>query len=286
MTWERYTDELTSFEVQSWIGPRFHIRSFCDDPLGGVYLTKAPTCKLIMTPMVQFANTNIAWDISNSRSSTGTIDVFNIEWGGTTDIGDKTSQDWAVDPKTGNVQYTGLGTYTAEAWVQDTLGNRSPVQQIQIQIVDYVALKRAYIAAIGTTNEGAYILDDSGIVQANTGLTGNHANMRALHLHPLYKYLPVGFHHLWAATQDGLAYTIDGAANWVPIEAATLGTPANDAGDSPAPAAGDLDHIDLCFDPQDPRTVYALFTTTSPKRVWVSSTSDYGATWNNVQVGI
>jgi Neuraminidase (sialidase) len=103
-------------------------------------------------------------------------------------------------------------------------------------------------------------------------------------MHPAYKHLPTGQQHLWATTEDGVAYTTDGAANWTVISEATLGTPVNDAGDSPAPTAANLENIDLAFCPQDPRRVYVLRTWASPKRTWLYKTDDYGATWVNAQV--
>jgi len=279
-TWDRYTSKTTSLEVQSRVGAVFHIRSFCDDPSGGVYVTKEPVCKLKMTPVVQFANTNIAWDISQSSSATGTIDTFDIAWGGTTDIGDLAAQDWATASKTGNVQYTGTGKYTVTAYVTDTLGKRSREQKIEINIISYVGLQRTYI---GTTDGGLFILTPaSGPTASNTGLTGNHANFRSVRMHPAYKSLAAGDQHLWAATQDGVAYTTDGAANWNVISEATLGTPANDAADRIAPTASDPDNIDLAFDPTDDSRIYLLRTTTT--RVWLYYSDDYGSTWSNVQV--
>jgi hypothetical protein len=289
-TWDRYKNiETSGVELLNYSGGTFNPRSYCDDPtLGpvGIYTAKEPACKLKLTPVVQFANTNIAWDISMASSATSTISEFNIEWGGATDIGDLTTQDWSSDPKTGNVQFTTPGTYTVQAYVEDLLGARSKRCKTTVQIIDeFVNLQRAYI---GTTDGGLYILTPDGVLaQSNTGLTGNHTNFRSVRLHPASKDWPVAIQHLWAATKDGVSYTIDGAANWNVISKATLGTPKNTAADDPAPGTNDLDQIDIAFDPQDASRVYLLRTKNSaPKRAWLYWTINYGATWQNEQVSV
>lgn len=289
-TWERYRSaNQTGFETVLYSGQIFTPRSYCDDPtLGpvGIYVAKAPVCKLLITPTVQFANVNVAWDISQSSSATSTIDTFDIAFGGG-GPSDLSSQDWSSDPKTGNVQYTSTGRRTITASVTDLLGAQSNECKITIDIVDYVSLQRLYIGVTGTSNPGCYILTPSGgPTQANTGLTGNHPNFRMLKIHPAYRDLPVGQQHLWAATEDGVAYTTDGATSWTVIGKASLGTPANNAGDSPAPAATDLELVDLAFDPQDPRRVYVVGRTTATPRTWLYVTDDYGANWSNYQVSL
>ena len=283
-TWDRYAATPTGVELRSRIGSKIAPRSYCDDPtLGaiGVYVTKEPFCKLKVTPTVQFTSVNVAWDISQSGSTTGTIDTFDIAFGGG-GPSDLSGQDWSTDPKTGNVQYTSTGTYTITASVTDLLGAESKEAKVEVRIVEFVALQRCYVF---TTDGGLFILTPSGgPTAANTGLTGNHANFRGGHVHPAYSDLPVGQQHLWAATQDGVAYTVDGATGWSVIAKADLGTPENAAGDSPAPATADLDQIDLCFDPQDPNRVYLLRTTAS--RAWLYYSDDYGATWSNEQVSV
>lgn len=279
-TWDRYANKITSFETRSYIGPAFYIRSFCDDPTGTTYESKPPVCKLKLTPVVQFAETNIAWDISGSRSATGTIDTFDIEWGGDTDVGDLSDQDWSSDPKTGNVQYDDVGTWTATATVTDTLGKVSAPAKVTVTIV--TREQRVYI---GGTTGGVYILTPTaGPTAANNGLTGNDLLLRTLRAHPAYAGQQTERQHLWIATAAGLAYSTDGAASWTTIPAADLGAPENAAGDDPAPATGDLDQIDICFDPQDDRRVYVLRTTAT--RAWLYYTDDYGATWSNEQVGV
>lgn len=284
MSWTRYQTTTTGIILRIKSGAVFTPRSYCDDPtLGaiGVYVTKNPVCKLLISPLVQFTNINVAWDISQSMSTTSTIDTFDIAFGGG-GPSDLTGQDWSVDPKTGNVQYTSTGTYTITASVTDVLGQRSKQAKIEVNIVTYVALQRAYIF---TTDGGLFILTpSSGPTAANTGLTGNHTNMRAGHVHPIYADLPVGQQHLWAATQDGVAYTTNGATGWTPIAKADLGTPENAAGDDPAPATADLDQIDLCIDPQDPNRIYMLRTTAT--RAWLYYTTDYGTTWSNEQISV
>ena len=284
MAFERYTSPDTSLEVRSRLGPKFFIRSFCDDPLGGIYEAKPPVCKLKLNPTAQFANENIAWDISESDSATGTVDTFTITWGGTTDIGNISGDSFGVDPESGNVQFTTAGTYVVTAYVVDTLGARSKEQEIEVTILpDGLPSGSNDRAYVGTTDGGLYIISPVATnAQSNTGLTGNHANFRALRLHPIYRDREPSERHLWAATQDGIAYSTDGGANWSVISKATLGDPANDAGDGPAPVTADLDQIDLWFDPQDQDTIYVLRTTAT--RVWLYKTTDYGATWTNVQV--
>lgn len=286
-TWDRYKSLETSFEVRVRKGLVFKPRFYCDDNSFAAlpdnlkpYLRKAPVAKLDVTPRLQFVNTNFSWDISASRSPTGTIDTFSIFFNGSpTDLVD---QDWSVDPKTGTMQYDTVGEYVVEAYVEDTLGVRSQTASVMVQVIN-----QPQPAYIGTTDSGVYVLSPgSDPVQSNTGLTGNHTNVRALHMHPAYKELPIAQQHLWITTEDGVAFSVDGAQNWTPISKATLGTPENAAGDAPAPVTGDLDQIDLAFDPQDDNRVYVLRTTTSPLRAWLYWTDDYGETWNNEQVGV
>lgn len=284
MTWERYANaNPTGLRVESWLGSVANFRSYCDDPdLGpvGIYVSKEPVCKLKMTPRVQFINTNIAWDISQSRSTTGTIDTFDIDWGGTTDIGDLTAQDWATDPKTGNVQYTTVGEYTVTAYVTDLLGQRSKEAQVEIRIV--VPVERVYI---GTTNNGVYLMDNGDTPAAsNSGLTGDSLKLRAIRLNPHTKENPADKQHIWLATAAGLAYSKNGGSTWTVITKADMGTPVNTAGDVTPPATADLDQIDLCFDPQSDKRIYVLRTTAT--RAWLYYTDDYGGTWSNSQVGV
>jgi len=281
-TWDRYRNQnSTGLEIRTRTGSVFTGRSYCDDAsIGavGVYTTKAPVCKLSLIPVVQFVNTDIAWDISDSASATSTIDTFDITWGGTTDIGDLADQAWASDPKTGNVQYTTLGTYTVTASVTDVLGQTSYEVKITVQIVEKE--QRVYI---GTTDSGVFVMTTTTDPTAsNSGLSGTQLNIRALRLHPAYRDLPAGQQHVWIATQDGVSYSTDGAATWTNISKATLGTPTNSAGDDPAPATADLDQIDIAFDPQDADRVYVLRTTAT--RAWLYKSDDYGATWTNTQV--
>ena len=287
MSFDRFTDLQTGIEFRSRIGGKINPRSYCDDPdIGpvGVYIAKEPVCKLSLSPLVQFINTNIAWDIGNSASSTSTVDTFDIDWGGSTDIGDLSSQDFSSDPTSGNVQYDTPGTYLVEAYVTDLLGARSKRCKTQVTILDDAAFLNAQRLYVGTTSGGLYTIDPDGtIAQSNTGLSGNHANFRALRLNPWFKDLALSQQHLWATTQDGVADSIDGGSNWSVISEATLGTPANDAGDSPAPSASDPDNIDIAFDPQSVTRIYLSRTTAT--RAWLYYTDDYGANWSNVQVG-
>lgn len=280
--WDRYKSKTSSFEVKSYIGANFQIRFFCDDTTAVIYAAKPPVCKLKLTPTVQFINTDIAWDISQSISSTGTVDTYDIAWGGTTDDGDESGTAFS-GAKTGTIQYTTAGTYTVTASVTDTLGVRSTQQTQQVKIIetdDFVNLKTLYT---GTTNGGIFRLEpDAEQTAINTGLTGDNLKIRAVRMHPATKSLPTSQHHLWACTAAGIVFSTDGGNSWTLKPKADLGTPINTAGDGPAPATADLDQIDLCFDPQDQLRVYFLRTTAT--RAWLYLTSDYGTTWSNTQI--
>lgn len=281
-TWDRFRNQnTTGLEIRTRTGGVFYPRSYCDDPsIGpvGIYTGKSPVCKLSLIPVVQFVNTSIAFDISDSRSATSTIDTFDIAWGGTTDIGDLADQAWASDPLTGNVQYTTLGTYTVTASVTDVLGQTSNEVKITVQIVEKE--QRVYI---GSTDSGVFVMTTTTDPTAsNSGLSGTQLNIRALRVHPAYRDLPAGQQHIWIATQDGVSYSTDGAATWTNISKATMGTPTNSAGDDPAPATADLDQIDIGFCVQDTNRIYVLRTTAT--RAWLYYSSDYGTTWSNTQV--
>ena len=192
------------------------------------------------------------------------------------------SQDWSSDPKSGNVQYTTVGTYAATATVTDLLGVTSEPCTVEIEIVDDFPDQRLYI---GTTDAGVYRRDpgDSDVTASNTGLTGGDLLLRSLRLNPAYSDLPLAQQHLWACNENGVIYSTDGGATWTEISEATLGTPENAAGDGTPPTASDPDNIDLWFDAQDPDRAYVLRTTTT--RAWLYYSDDYGATWSNEQVG-
>jgi hypothetical protein len=280
MSWERYTSQNTGLEIRLQSGAvAAPIIGYCHDASLGVvgfYITKSPVCLLSMTPMVQFVNTDIAWDISASMSATSTLDTYSIAFGGggVTDITDAA---WSGD-KTGTVQYNAVGAYTVTATVTDVLGATSKPAKLTIQIVEIA--ERVYI---GTTDSGVFILTpDGGPTASNSGLSGAQLNVRSLRVHPAYRDLPAGQQHVWIATRDGVSYSTDGAATWANISKATLGTPMNSAGDDPAPATADLDQIDIAFDPQDVNRVYVLRTTAT--RAWLFVSEDYGANWSNVQV--
>ena len=150
-TWDRYKSNMTGFETVAHKGRRFTPRAFCDDPNADtVYITKAPVAVLKLTPPVQFVSTNIAWDVSESMSPTGTVDTFDLTFGGggATDL---TAQDWSSDPKTGNVQYTSTGKYVVTLYVTDTLGNRSQPAKQTVHVVDLAnSISKVYIATSDT----------------------------------------------------------------------------------------------------------------------------------------
>jgi len=79
---DRYLDNESGFDVLVQTGNVFQPRYMCDDDNQGVYETKAPVAILLMDPIVQFVNTNISWDVSESDTSTGTRDLFDLSFGG------------------------------------------------------------------------------------------------------------------------------------------------------------------------------------------------------------
>lgn len=244
--------------------------------------------KLKLTPTVQFINTNIAWDVGESDSATGTIDTFDLTFGGG-GASDLTAQDWSVDPLTGNVQYTSTGTYTVTLYVTDTLSNRSQAAKQQVFVVDMHAISRQYTA---TSDTGLFVYAPGGTpTESNGDLTSGQKQFNSGRLNPHYAHLPTDQHHYWAAGPNRVVYTLDGGTNWSTITAATLGDPTNTAGDGTPPDTDDLDNHALCFDPQDIQRVYVLRITDSTwnasndPRVFLYWSDDYGATWSSFGVG-
>ena len=288
-TWDRYKNNQTSLEVKAYVGKRFTPRFYCDDPDGGVYTTKAPVAKLKMTPTVQFISTNIAWDVSESDSATGTIDTFDLTFGGggATNL---TAQDWATDPKTGNVQYTTVGTYTASLVVTDTGSNVSQAAKQTINIVDIIGIGKVYIA---TSDTGLFVYTPGGSpATSNTGLSGGDLNFTMGRLNPHFNHLGSSQHHYWACTDNGLVYSTDGGATWTTISAATLNDPTNTAGDVSPPDTDDLDQTAITFDPQDWQRVYVLRVTDATwnasfdPRAFLYWTDDYGVSWSSFGIGV
>ncbi len=283
MTWERYAGEDTGLEWRILKGRNFTPRFYCDDPTVGaaiaIYATKPPVCHLILIPRVQYLGQPIDWDISPSGSATSTINTYTINWGGATDDGNISGAAWS-GAKTGDIIYNAVGTYAVEAYVTDVLSQQSQHVKMTVEVVEPV--ERVYIA---TPDAGVYVSDNGADPAAsNTGLSGDQLKIRSLRLHPAYADLPAVQQHVWICTADGVSYSTNGGTAWSNISQATLGTPENAAGDSPAPATADLDQIDLAFDPDDPRTIYLLRTTAT--RAWRYMSTDYGATWTNEQVGV
>lgn len=286
-TWDRYKQPTTGLEVKSFLGDFFTIRSYCDDPQGGVFVSKEPVCKLLVTPLSVFINQNFTWDISDSVSSTGTIDTFDIDFDGATSGGDIVAGDWSVDPLTNTNQYTAAGHFTIVATVTDTLGNQSKEARIPVIAIDGTSegiadesLQRVYI---GTTDTGCFVMTPSSPPAAsNTGLSGDDLKFRDMKVNPYTADDVNGNHYLLAATKNGLAHSIDGAANWLTISKATLGDPKNTAGDGTPPVTADLDQIGVSFDPQSSTRWYALRTNAT--RSWIYFSDDSGVTWDNEQV--
>jgi hypothetical protein len=289
-TWDRYKTPTTGFETIAQKGKNFRPRFFCDDATGVVYLTKAPVAKLKITPQVQFVNTNLAWDVSASRSATGTIDTFDLTFGGG-GAANLTGQDWSVDPLTGNIQYTTAGQYTATLTVTDTLGNRSQPATLTIDIVDIASgIAKIYIA---TSDTGIFTYLPGGTpATANTGLSGGDLNVNSGRLNPHFANLPVGQQHYWQCNDNGIAFSVDGCATYTKITKATLGNPTNTAGDGSPPDTDDLDEVAVAFDPISIRRVYCLRVTDATwnasfaPRAFLYWTNDYGVTWLSFGVGI
>jgi hypothetical protein len=279
---DRYkNDNLTGLELELFSGKTFLARAYCDHEAAGVYTGKPPFVKLSLIPTVQFLGQPIAFDISQSGSATSTIDTFDIDWGGSTDIGDITAGDWALDPLSGDVVYDDLGTYTVTASVTDLLGEESETVEITVEIVEPV--ERVYI---GTPNAGVYITDNGSTPAAsNSGLSGDDLKLRSIRLNPHYADLPAGQQHVWIATAAGLAYSTDGAATWTLIDKDALGDPVNAAEDVTPPVTADLDQIDIAFCSQDSSRVYLLRVTVSPEGAWLYWSDDYGETWDNEGIG-
>lgn len=288
-TWDRYKSKKTGLEIKAYTGKIFTPRGYCCDS-SSVYVTKAPVAVLKLTPTVQFVSTNIAWDVTQSYSPTGTVDTFDLTFGGG-GASDLTGQDWSTDPKTGNVQYTSTGTYTVTLYVTDTLGNRSQAAKIMVNVVSLLEAV-AYIAAAN----GIYRYLAGGSVTRVLSST----YILSGRLNPHYAHLPQAQHHYWAGTNQipgpsGVGvYSFDGGTTWADlgVTAARFGSPANTAGDSPAPTSSDLDLVAFDFDPQDPKRLYALMVTNSTwnasydPRAWLFWSDDYGETFSNVQIGV
>lgn len=280
MTWERYNNnQVTGFESELWSGGKFTPRAFCDDlDAAAIYATKPPVCKLKVNPRVQILGEAIAWDISQSRSATSTIATYTIDFGGG-GVSNISGASWSGS-KTGSVTYDDVGIYTIEAYVTDLLGAGSNHVFIEVEIIE--PTERLYI---GTSDSGLFIMDNGSTPAAsNSGLSGDDLKLRAVRLHPAYADLDADNQHVWLVTKTGLAHSTDGGATWTKISEVTLGTPANTAGDDPAPDADDPDNIDLAFDPQNPDRLYLLRTTGSPLRAWLYKSDDYGTSWSNTQV--
>lgn len=287
-TFDRYKTPTTGLEIITQLGKRFTPRFYCDDTTGTVYITKAPVAVLKLDPDTQFINTNIVWDVSQSVSATGTLDTYDLTFGGggATDL---TGQSWA-GAKTGNVQYTSTGTFTVTLFVTDTGGNRSQAAKQIVDIVDIEGIAKIYIA---TSDTGIFTYLPGGTpATANTGLSGGDLNVSMGKLNPHFGTLPIARQHYWFACDTGVIYSTDGAATWNKITKATLGDPTNTAGDGSPPDTDDLDEISIAFDPQDINRVYLLRVTDSTwnasfdPRAFLYWTDDIGVSWLSFGVGI
>lgn len=245
--------------------------------------------KLIMTPQVQFINTNIAWDVQNSRSPTDSIDTFDLSFGGG-GASDLAAQDWSVDPLTGTVQYNAVGRYTASLTVTDTTGNRSQPATVTIDIVDVQGISKTYIL---TSDTGVFVYLPGGTpVTANTGLSGGDLNGNSGRLNPHFKNLPVGGQHYAGVNDNGFIISFDGAGTYTKVTKATMGDPTNTAGDASPPTTDDLDEIAIAFDPQDVRRIYvarftdAAWNAGNDPRVYLYWSDDYAVTWSSFGVGV
>ncbi len=286
-TWERYKEDSTGLETKSFLGDIFAIRSYCDVHGGGVYDAKEPICKLLVAPLSVFINVNFSWDISQSGSETDTLDTYDIDFDGATSGGDISGAAWA-GAKTGTNQYTAAGHFTIVASVTDTLGNKSKEVRIPVIAIDggdevtEQSLGRVYIP---TTDSGCWIWTPTvAAVASNTGLAGDDLKFRQMKLSPYTADGDSSQHLLLAATKTGLAYSLDGTANWLLISRAALGDPKNDAGDGTPPVTADLDQVGISFDPQSSKRWYA--TRTNATRTWLYWSDDSGMSWDNEQVNM
>ena len=277
-TWDRYTGKTTGLKLQVLKEGNFQSRSYCDDvDATDVYTSKPPAAFLTMAPMVQFVNVNVTWSVAQSRHPTGTIDTYDVDFGDGI-ISAVSGAAWS-GAKTGTVQYTVPGYWTASATVTDTLGIISAPAKVQVQIVeDLDGLGYFYT---GTTDAGAFIVDSTGATAINTGLTGDWLKLRALKLHPMFRSVAQGLQHLWIATAAGVAYSDDGGTSWNLITLAAMGNPTDNDGE----VAADLDVIDIAFNPLDWKTI-AVYRAASGGPIWVYVTTDYGTTWLNYRVTI
>jgi hypothetical protein len=274
-TWDRYTGKTTGFKLQVLKEGNFTSRSYCDDvDATDVYTSKPPVAMLTMTPIVQFVNTNVTWDVSDSRHPTGTIDTYDLNFGDGV-LAEITGASWA-GAKSGTVQYTVPGFWNAALSVTDTLGITSAVAVVQVQIIEFAP----GIFYTGTTDAGAFLTDVNGDAAAiNTGLTGDWLKIRSLRMTPIFRYLPQTQQHLWIATAAGVAYSANGGTSWTLITLAAMGEPNGATTETSA----DLDCIDIAFNPADWKTV-AAYRAVSGGGIWVYITADYGTTWNNYKV--
>lgn len=296
-TWDRYKSNITGLEITPQKGARFTPRFYNFDTTGTIWSDTLPVAVLSLSPLVQYANTNIAWDVSQSVSGSDTINTFDLTFGGggATDL---TAQDWSVDPTSGNVQYTTPGTYTVTLYVTDTTnGNRSSAAKQQVTIIDeadedIATANTASKVYIATADDGIYTyVSGAAPAAANTGLSGGDLNVASGRLHPAYAGLAAGSQHYWMCNDNGLAYSVDGCDTYTKITKATLGDPLNAAGDATPPDTDDLDEITVAFDPRDLRRVYLLRLTDSTwnasnsPRAFIYFTDDYGGTWQSRGVG-
>lgn len=288
MAFDDYKTTRVNISIKGELGNRWLPRFFCDDATT-VYTSKAPVAKLII-PSIVVVNTTIASDVGESSHATGTIDTYDLDYGGPTNTGNFTNEPFANDVK--NFQYTAVGVYEATLIVEDTLGLKSQPARVKVTVIEEDDIRAARIY-LPTDGDGLYIYQKStgGSSQFNTGLSGGHLNMVSGILNPYTKYLPVESHHYWACTDDGVVYSTDGCATWNIITLAMLGDPVNAAGDTSPPATDDLRQHCIRFDPFQPLNVYLLRSTTgvwnvsNPGRVFWYFSTDYGQTWNSKGVG-
>jgi len=250
----------------------------CHDA-GGIYTSKPPAAILSMRTIPQVANADIDWDVSNSVQPDGTIDTFDLRFGGTTDTGDQLAQDWQTDPLTGTVQYTTAGTYTASLTVTDTLGVTSAPAKVTVFIVEFEGTLYLF-----TSDAGAFRkIGSATMTQQNSGLSGGNLNMLCGAINPYYNRVQ-SLTHLWASTDNGLAFSTDGMTTWNLISKATMGNPTNSAGDASPPAVSDLDLTgDIIFRSRRIVSVYCRTASAfgGTARSYVYHTFDYGATWQS-----
>jgi hypothetical protein len=287
--WDRFkNDNLTGFETEVQSGAVWYPMAYCDDPdMEGVYVGdgKPPVCKLSLDPVTQHLNEPIAWDISTSMSSTSTIEEFSIDWGGDTDIGNLSNQDWFSDPLSGEVVYDEVGIYEVEAWVVDLLGVESQHVFITVEITPPEP-EPSGLAAAGSGGSFYSAATLGGTwTERITGLTEGQLDFEDFIVDPFsfdlneFVYDPDTV-ILHGSGPGFSVYTEDSGQTWLDFTP-YLPVPTNDWADSPAPAVSTVTFKKVVGDWFEEGIFYRLVNWQNSDgnwRAWVYYTLDNGIT--------